>query len=96
MTFTSGVINAYIYCNRNEHFRMRKPAFKSSPVCSSGNANDDHSAGQTRSQQNSILKNCIDPGFHRLLCVSILGLACDNFEHRLVIKPRLVKLICRQ
>jgi hypothetical protein len=44
----------------------------------------------------TLLKNCIDPGFHRLLCVSILGLACDNFEHRLVIKPRLMKLICRQ
>jgi hypothetical protein len=52
MIFTSGVINAYIYCYRNEHFRIRKPAFKSSPVCSSGNANDGHS-GHSRSQQNS-------------------------------------------
>ena len=25
--FTSGVINAYVYCYRNEHFRMRKPPF---------------------------------------------------------------------
>ena len=56
MTFTSGVINAYIYCNRNEHFRIRKSAFKNSLVCSSGNANDDHSAGQRRSQQNSTKK----------------------------------------
>jgi hypothetical protein len=53
MTFSSGVINAYIYCYRNEHFRIRKSAFKNSPVCSSGNANDGHSAGQRRSQQNS-------------------------------------------
>ncbi|CAB3996905.1 Hypothetical predicted protein [Paramuricea clavata] len=55
MTFSSGVINAYIYCYRNEHFRTRKPTFKSSPVCSSGNANDSH-AGQSRSQQNSTKK----------------------------------------
>ena len=32
--FTSGVINPYIYCCRNEHFRIRKPAFKNTPVCS--------------------------------------------------------------
>jgi uncharacterized membrane protein len=52
ISFTSGVTNAYIYCYRNEHFRIRKPAFKNSPVCSSGNANDGHS-GHSRSQQNS-------------------------------------------
>ena len=37
--FTSGVINPYIYCYRNEHFRIRKPAFKNAPVCSSDNMN---------------------------------------------------------
>ncbi len=37
--FTSGVINPYIYCYRNEHFRIRKPAFKNAPVCLSDNTN---------------------------------------------------------
>ena len=37
--FTSGVINPYIYCYRNEHFRIRKPAFQNAPVCSSDNTN---------------------------------------------------------
>ena len=37
--FTSGVINPYIYCYRNEHFRIRKPTFQNTPVCSSDNTN---------------------------------------------------------
>ena len=37
--FTGGVINPYIYCYRNEHFRIRKPAFKNAPVRSSNNTN---------------------------------------------------------
>ena len=46
--FTSGVFNPYIYCYRNEHFRIRKPAFKNAPVCSSGSTNGGFS-GQSRS-----------------------------------------------
>ena len=37
--FTSGMINPYIYCYRNERFRIRKPALKNEPVCSSDNTN---------------------------------------------------------
>ncbi len=29
--FTSGMINPYIYCYKNEHFRIRKPVFQNAP-----------------------------------------------------------------
>ena len=48
IVFTAGVFNPYIYCYRNEHFRIRKPAFKNAPVCSSGITNGGFS-GQSRS-----------------------------------------------
>ncbi len=32
IVFTVGVFHPYIYCYRNEHFRIRKPAFKNAPV----------------------------------------------------------------
>ena len=35
MMFLSGVINPYIYCYRNDHFRIRKPVSKNPPVLSS-------------------------------------------------------------
>ena len=46
--FTSGVINPYIYCYKNEHFRIRKPVFQNAAVCSSDSTNGGVS-GQSRS-----------------------------------------------
>ena len=36
---SSEMINAYIYCYKNEHFRLRRPAIRSTPVSLSDNAN---------------------------------------------------------
>ena len=38
---SSEMINAYIYCYKNEHFRLRRPAIRSTPASLSDNANGD-------------------------------------------------------
>ena len=54
--FTSGAINAYVYCYRNEHFCKRKPSSRSVAVWSSTDANTRNDFEQGRSQKNSIVE----------------------------------------
>ena len=58
--FLCGVINPYIYCYRNDHFRIRKPAPKRPPVLSSFNT----SSERFQHGVSHLERACVEVGRH--------------------------------